>query len=226
MSSCYNIWGTQAIRNVKVRVLDSKGGPIQGCQIKAFETLNAKTNGFFSEQSTDANGLAIFDIDRALLNSRGALRKFKDSRGRQFKKQETAAVVFKTNCPGYLPSGNFISMYDIQAYLYSKGGQIGDWHYNGEVVIPTYVNADEVERAKPAKCEANIGANLVRDDFESCYFSSSVKQYLNTYFCRYKGQLNVSNLKNLYIVSNGVKTNFSNLNNMCSELSLEYLGKR
>lgn len=98
----------------------------------------------------------------------------------------------------------------------------------GEASLQVLLNSKstEVNREESATCEANIGGNIFKDVKNSCNFSISFKNYLDTHFCRNKNQLNWQNIKNLYTINNNVKLGFTKLSDMCSEYNLKYLGKK
>ena len=226
-STCFDPLDTTVSHNVKIKVVDSKNKPISNCKVTSFKMI-AK-NDIYEKVSghTDKAGVVHLDLNDGLKEGwYDSYKKLLPESNQPISFKKKPIMMLKTSCDGFVPSGDMISYYDLQAYLYSGGGQIGDWHYNGEVLIPTYATLQEAQAAITPSCSYNIGGNVGSDKGNSCYFSEKFKYYLNTGFCQSANpkwdQISFPSV----ITSNGVQMKYLTVRGLCEDFQLTYKIKK
>ena len=113
-----NAW-SKDYQPVYIQVIDDENGAaISNCLVSAYRQQAIDGVYLYNEQITDSSGNAIVDIKREL----------DGTDGHRF-------ILFKASCDGYLPTGDALSKFDLEAKYLNDGGQENDFQFTGTIVL-------------------------------------------------------------------------------------------
>jgi hypothetical protein len=113
-----NAWNKD-YQPVNIQVIDDvNGAAIPNCLVSAYRQQAINGIYLISEQITDLSGNALVNINRELDGLYGS-----------------RFVLFKANCNGYMPTGDALSKFDLEAKYLNDGGQLNDFQFTGTIIL-------------------------------------------------------------------------------------------
>lgn len=113
-----NAW-SKDYQPVNIKVIDNEyGAVVSKCPVRAYRQQAVDGIYLIDEQVTDSSGNAVVDIKRELNGTYGS-----------------RFVLFKVNCGGYMPMGDALSKFDLEAKYLNDGGQENDFQFTGTIVL-------------------------------------------------------------------------------------------
>ncbi|MFH0770315.1 MAG: hypothetical protein V1926_02960 [Candidatus Peregrinibacteria bacterium] len=135
--------GTQ----VPIQVIDEQTGqPVSGCSLKIFK-VDAGSSKY---ELMDAPEIGTDATYNYIWQGEGATTSLHAS--------TNLVRLVKAACPGYMPGGEWISVFDLQAAkVMPNGGDDDDFHFNGVLTIEV---SKQVQAQQPLTLSANVGSHL------------------------------------------------------------------